>query len=36
MEGVIVAHEIIHQCKILRFNGYLLKLDFEKTYNTVN
>lgn len=36
LEGVAKAHEIIHQVSKAQKFGYLLKLDFEKVYDTID
>jgi hypothetical protein len=36
LEGVIVLHETIHELKIKKQKGIILKLDFEKAYDKVN
>lgn len=34
VDDIAIAQEVLHQCKG-RVDGFLLKLDFEKAYNTV-
>lgn len=34
-EGIEVTQEVSHQCKRSRYNGFLLKLNFEKAYNMI-
>jgi len=34
LDGVLTAHEI--QCSSRKINGMLLKLDFEKAYDSVS
>lgn len=36
LDGVMITKEVIHQCKCTDHKSYLLKLDFEKAYDTVN
>lgn len=36
LNGVAIIKEVIHQCKRIKHKGYLLKLDFEKAYDTIN
>jgi hypothetical protein len=36
MIGIVCMHEIIHETKIRRETGIVLKLDFEKAYDKVN
>jgi hypothetical protein len=35
-EGVMALHEIMHELRVKRRGGLLLKLDFEKAYDRVN
>jgi hypothetical protein len=35
LEGVIILHEILHELRVKRMQGVILKLDFEKTYDKV-
>jgi hypothetical protein len=35
-EGVLALHEIMHELRVKRLGGLLLKLDFEKAYDRVN
>jgi hypothetical protein len=35
-EGVLALHEIVHELRIKKLKGVLLKLDFEKAYDRVN
>jgi hypothetical protein len=34
--GVMVLHEILHDIKIKKKDGIILKLDFEKAYDKIN
>jgi len=36
MEGTMSLHEIIHDTKVKKKEGLVLKLDFEKTYDKVS
>lgn len=36
LQGIIIANRVNYQCSKTNLNGYLLKLDFEKTYDTVS
>lgn len=36
LDNVVVVEETIHSCKKSGESGYLLKLDFEKAYDTVH
>jgi hypothetical protein len=36
MNSVLALHEILHETKIKRKVGVILKLDFEKTYDNIN
>lgn len=35
-KGIAIIQEVIHQIRKTRQWGYLLKLDFQKAYNSVN
>jgi hypothetical protein len=35
-DGVLALQEVIHEMKVKKLGGILLKLDFEKTYDRVN
>lgn len=36
LDNVTTAEEVVHSCRKRKEPGYLLKLDFEKAYDTVN
>ena len=36
LEGVVILHEIIHELKIKKKKGLILKIDFEKAYDKVS
>jgi hypothetical protein len=36
LERVLVLHEVVHELKVRKQCGILLKIDFEKTYDKVN
>jgi hypothetical protein len=36
MDNFIATHEILYFIKSIKELGFLLKLDFEKTFNNVN
>ena len=36
MEGVLSLHEILHDTKVKKKGGLILKLDFEKAYDELN
>jgi hypothetical protein len=36
LEGVIVLHEILHELRVTKTKGVVLKLDFEKAYDKVH
>lgn len=35
-KGVEIIQKVVHHCKKTRQQGYLLKLDFAKVYDTVD
>jgi hypothetical protein len=35
LEGVIILHEILHELRMKKLKGIVLKLDFEKAYDKV-
>lgn len=35
MEGVVLLHETVHEMKVRKMSGVLLKIDFEKAYDQV-
>jgi hypothetical protein len=35
LEGVILLHEILHELRVKKLKGIVLKLDFEKAYDKV-
>jgi hypothetical protein len=35
-EGVLALHEIVHELRVRKLKGLILKLDFEKAYDRVN
>jgi hypothetical protein len=36
LEGIITLHEILHELRIKKTKGVILKLDFEKAYGKVH
>ena len=36
MDGVLCLHEIVHDLKIHKLKAVILKLDFEKAYDSVS
>jgi uncharacterized protein YpiB (UPF0302 family) len=36
MDGIMALHEILHDTRIKKKDGLILKLDFEKAYNKMN
>jgi hypothetical protein len=36
MDGVMVLHEIVHDVKVRKKDGVILKLDFEKAYDKIS
>jgi hypothetical protein len=36
LEGVQVLHEVVHELRVKKQCGILLKIDFEKAYDKVN
>jgi hypothetical protein len=36
LEGVITLHEILHELRVKKTKGVILKLDFEKAYDKVH
>jgi hypothetical protein len=36
LEGVIMLHELLHELRVKKLKGVILKLDFEKAYNKVH
>jgi hypothetical protein len=36
LEGVITLHEILHELRLKKTKGVILKLDFEKAYDKVH
>lgn len=36
MDGVMALHEILHDTKVKKKDGLVLKLDFEKAYDKIN
>jgi hypothetical protein len=36
LDGVLALQEIVHELKVKRLGGVLLKLDFEKAYDRIN
>jgi hypothetical protein len=35
LEGVVILHEILHELRVKKLQGIILKLDFEKAYDKV-
>jgi hypothetical protein len=35
-DGIVYLHEILYECKRRKWQGVILKLDFEKAYDKVN
>jgi hypothetical protein len=35
LEGVVILHEILHELRVKKMQGVILKLDFEKAYDKV-
>jgi hypothetical protein len=35
MDGVLILHEILHDVKLKKKDGIILKLDFEKAYDKI-
>jgi hypothetical protein len=35
LEGVVILHEILHEPRVKKLPGVILKLDFEKAYDKV-
>jgi hypothetical protein len=36
MDGVMILHEIVHDVKVRKKDGVILKLDFEKAYDKIS
>jgi hypothetical protein len=36
MDGILALHEILHDTRIKKKDGLVLKLDFEKAYDKLN
>jgi hypothetical protein len=36
LDGVLIIHEILHELRVRKKKGIVLKLDFEKAYDKVN
>jgi hypothetical protein len=36
LEGVVILHEILHEVRIQKSQGIILKLDFKKAYDKVH
>jgi hypothetical protein len=36
MDGILALHEILHDTRIKKKDGLILKLDFEKAYDKLN
>jgi hypothetical protein len=36
LEGVLVLHEVVHELRVKKQCGILLKIDIEKAYDKVN
>jgi hypothetical protein len=36
MDGILTLHEILHDTRIKKKDGLVLKLDFEKAYDKLN
>lgn len=35
LDGVVILHEVLHELKLRKIKGIILKLDFEKAYDKV-
>ena len=36
LDGVLIVHEVLHELRVKKEQGIVLKLDFEKAYDKVN
>jgi hypothetical protein len=36
LEGVVILQEILHELKVTKKSGVILKLDFEKAYDKID
>jgi hypothetical protein len=36
LDGVVVLHEALHELKVSRKSGVILKLDFKKVYDKIH
>jgi hypothetical protein len=36
LDGVIILHEVLHELRVRKKSGVILKLDFEKAYDKVH
>ena len=36
LEGVVILQEVLHELRVTKSSGVILKLDFEKAYDKVN
>ena len=36
LDGVLIVHEVLHELRVKKKEGIVLKLDFEKAYDKVN
>jgi hypothetical protein len=36
LDGVVILHEVLHEIRMQKSQGVILKLDFEKVYDNVH
>lgn len=36
LEGVVILHEVLHELRVTKKEGVILKLDFKKAYDKIN
>jgi hypothetical protein len=36
LEGVLILHEVVHEMRVKKHEGIIIKLDFEKAYDKLN